>query len=164
MASKAQPYRGFGIRSYVAVAAATILLTAALTALSVGPAPSTRPEPMSAALIIHLATVLPALPLGAYLLVRRKGDPLHRVLGRIWAAMMVVTAISSFWLRSNGSLSPIHIFSVMTLISIPVSIAAIRRGNIVRHRGAMTGMYIGLVVAGGFAFLPGRLLHSWLFG
>jgi len=25
-------------------------------------------------------------------------------------------------------------------------------------------MYIGLVVAGGFAFLPGRLLHSWLFG
>jgi len=163
MATSAQP-RGFGIKSTIAVAAATILLTASLTALSFGPAPSTHPEPLSVPLIIHLATVLPALPLGAYLLVRRKGDALHRLLGRLWAGMMVVTAVSSFWLQGNGSLSPIHLFSVLTLISIPLSIIAIRNGNLVRHRGAMTGMYIGLVVAGAFAFSPGRLLSDWLFG
>jgi uncharacterized membrane protein len=52
----------------------------------------------------------------------------------------------------------------MTLISIPLAVIAIRNGNVIRHRGAMTGMYIGLVVAGAFAFLPGRLLYSWLSG
>jgi uncharacterized membrane protein len=132
--------------------------------LSFGTAPSTHPEPLSLPLIIHLATVLPALPLGAYLLVRRKGDPLHRMLGRLWAALMVVTAISTFWLRTNGSLSFIHIFSVITLISIPVAIVRIRRRDVEGHRRSMVGVYIGLVVAGAFAFLPGRLLSSWLFG
>jgi uncharacterized membrane protein len=155
---------GYGAGQLIAITAATILVTAALTALSFGPAPATHPEPMSVPLIIHLATVLPALPLGAYLLIRRKGDALHRLLGRTWAGMMVVTAISSFWLRSNGSLSLIHIFSVMTLISIPMSIMAIRRGDIAGHRRAVVGVYIGLVVAGAFAFSPGRLLYSWLAG
>ena len=160
------PLHGQGLKpgQLITIAAATALLTATLTALSFGPAPDTHPEPLSLPLIIHLATVLPALPLGAYLLARRKGDSLHRMLGRIWAVLMIVTAISSFWLRSNGSLSFIHIFSVITLISIPLSIMHIRRGNVARHRGSMTGVYIGLVVAGAFAFLPGRLLSSWLFG
>jgi uncharacterized membrane protein len=143
---------------------AITLLTATLTALSFGLAPSTRPEPMSPALIIHLGTVIPALPLGAYVLLSRKGGRLHRLLGRIWAGMMVVTAISSFWLRSNGSLSPIHIFAVITLVSIPLAVLAARRGDIERHRRAMMGTYIGLVIAGAFAFLPGRLLNTWLGG
>jgi uncharacterized membrane protein len=156
--------RGWTRGQLIAIAAATILLTATFSALSFGPAPSTHPEPLSLPLIIHLATVLPALPLGAYVLVRRKGDSLHRMLGRIWVVLMLVTAISTFWLRTNGSLSFIHIFSAMTLISIPMAIIAIRRGNLERHRRAMTGVYIGLVVAGAFAFMPGRLLSSWLFG
>jgi uncharacterized membrane protein len=107
--------------------------------------------------------VLPALPLGAYVLLRRKGGRLHRLLGRIWAGMMVTTAISSFWLGEKG-LSFIHIFSVMTLISVPLAIFWIRRGNVERHRRTMTNVYIGLVVAGLFSFAPGRLLETWLFG
>jgi uncharacterized membrane protein len=107
--------------------------------------------------------VLPALPLGAYVLLRRKGGRMHRLLGRIWAGLMVTTAISSFWLGENG-LSFIHLFSVMTLVSVPLAIFWIRRGNVERHRRTMTNVYIGLVVAGIFSFVPGRLLATWLYG
>jgi len=162
LATVAPAPRRFGFRDFAVMGVAIALLTATLTALSFGPAPSTRPEPMSPALIVHLATVLPALPLGAYILLSRKGGRLHRLLGRVWAGMMMVTAISSFWLRSNGSLSPIHLFSVLTLVSIPLAVIYIRRGHVERHRRAIVGVYVGLVIAGGFAFLPGRLLGSWL--
>ena len=164
MATLASPVRRFGVRDFAVMGGAITLLTATLTAISFGSAPSTHPEPISPALIIHLATVIPALPLGAYILLSRKGGRLHRLLGRLWAGMMVATAISAFWLRSNGSLSPIHIFSVITLVSIPLAVIAIRRGHVERHRRAMLGTYIGLVIAGAFAFLPGRLLNVWLFG
>ncbi|HEX9955487.1 MAG TPA: DUF2306 domain-containing protein [Allosphingosinicella sp.] len=164
MASLAHPVRRFGFREIAVMAGAITLLTATLTVLSFGTAPSTHQEAMSLALIIHLATVLPALPLGAYILVSRKGGRLHRLLGRIWAGMMIVTAISSFWLRNNGQLSLIHIFSVITLVSVPLAVIAILRGNVERHRRAMLGTYIGLVVAGAFAFAPGRLLGSWIGG
>ena len=165
MATRPAPApRGFGIRDYIVIGAAITLLTGTLTAMSFGSSPNTHAEPMSLALLIHIGTVIPALPLGAYILISRKGGPRHRLLGRIWAALMVVTAMSAFWLRSNGSLSYIHIFSVITLVSIPLSVFYIRKGWVERHKRAMTGTYIGLVVAGAFAFLPGRLLHVWLFG
>jgi uncharacterized membrane protein len=147
------------------VGAATILLTFTLIALSFGLSPrSGRHIAISTALTIHLATVLPALPLGAYILLRRKGDRFHRLLGRIWAGLMVTTAISSFWLQDSGRLSFIHIFSVATLVSVPLAIFWIRRGDVERHRRSITNLYIGLVVAGLFAFMPGRMLAGWLFG
>jgi uncharacterized membrane protein len=146
------------------VGAATTLLTFTLTALSFGLTPQAgQPTRMSPALLIHLATVLPALPLGAYVLLRPKGGRLHRMLGRIWAGLMVTTAISSFWLGDEG-LSFIHIFAVVTLVSIPLAVYRIRRGDVKGHRRAMTNVYIGLVVAGFFSFAPGRLLETWLFG
>ncbi len=146
------------------VGAATTLLTFTLMALSFGLTPQPgRPTAMSPALLIHIGTVLPALPLGAYVLLSRKGGGLHRVLGRIWAGLMVTTAISSFWLGERG-LSFIHIFSVMTLVSVPLAIYWIRRGDVERHRRTMTNVYIGLVVAGVFSFAPGRLLETWLLG
>jgi uncharacterized membrane protein len=163
--SAISPARGFGWKNILITAAATALLTLTLTALSFGLSPATGGRPaMTAALIIHVGTVLPALPLGAYILLRRKGGALHRILGRIWAGLMVTTAISSFWLQEGGHLSFIHIFSVVTLISVPLAIFWILRGDVARHRRAMTNTYIGLVVAGLFAFAPGRLLGTMLFG
>lgn len=166
MATRAAgPVRSWGPRDYAIVAAATVLITFTLTALSFGAGTGSEGRrAMSLALIVHLGTVLPALPLGAYILLQRKGGALHRMLGRVWAALMTTTAISSFWLQDNGGLSLIHLFSVATLISIPLAVFWIRRGDVERHRRAMVGVYIGLVVAGLFAFTPGRLLTVWLFG
>jgi uncharacterized membrane protein len=148
----------------LAVGAATTLLTFTLMALSFGLTPGPgQPTALTLPVIIHVGTVLPALPLGAYILLRRKGGRLHRLLGRIWAGLMVTTAISSFWLGDHG-ISFIHIFSVVTLISVPLAIFWARRGDIERHRRTMRNVYIGLVVAGLFSFAPGRLLAGWLYG
>jgi uncharacterized membrane protein len=116
-------------------------------------------------LALHLTTVIPALPLGAYLLVRRKGDSLHKALGRIWVVLMLVTVASSFGLHylSRG-LSPIHALSVLVLVSLPIAVRNAMRGRIAAHRRTMTIVYLSLVVAGGFTFLPGRLMGAWLLG
>jgi uncharacterized membrane protein len=94
----------------------------------------------------------------------RKGDARHKMAGRIWAMAMMITAVVSLWLRSDdGSMSPIHIFSFVTMFSIPMGIYYAKVGNIAAHRSAMFGPYVGLAIAGMFAFLPGRLLGSLIF-
>jgi uncharacterized membrane protein len=68
--------------------------------------PPLLPGAHSLWLTLHLATVLPALPLGAVVLLRRKGDLTHRLLGRVWTMLMLVAAASSFGLHSlTGHLS-----------------------------------------------------------
>lgn len=111
------------------------------------------------ALFIHVGTVVPALLLGGPVLIMKKGTALHKLLGRIWAALMMTTAVSSFWLQGLvGTIGPIHIFSVITLVSIPRAIWAIRKGDVITHQRAMVGPYIGLLVAGLFSFMPGRMM------
>ncbi|RED17141.1 DUF2306 domain-containing protein [Parasphingopyxis lamellibrachiae] len=150
---------GIGLIGALAVLLGTVVVTLTLMSLSYGEGQPSDNN-LSLAVVIHLATVVPAVPLGGYVLLRRKGDSLHRILGRVWVVLMLVTAISSFWL----SLSFIHIFSVLVLVSVPLSLWRISKGDVVGHRRSMEGMYIGLVVAGAFAFIPGRLLGTLLFG
>jgi uncharacterized membrane protein len=106
------------------------------------------------------------VPLGAWLLWRRrKGDLAHKIGGRVWAAMMVVTAIDSFWIRTvTGTISPIHIFSLIVLVQLPRAIRFARIGDIDRHLKLMRGIYIGLIAAGFFAMAPGRTLWTLAFG
>lgn len=115
-------------------------------------------------LAVHLATVIPAVPLGAYVLARRKGDRVHRALGRLWAALMMITALASFGVRTSGHLSWIHLFSVVVLVAVPRAVASAIRGDIRRHVLGMQRTYMGLLGAGLFTFIPGRLLGDWLFG
>jgi uncharacterized membrane protein len=116
------------------------------------------------AMAIHIGTVIPALFLGGPVLMMKKGTKLHKLLGRIWAALMMTTAISSFWLQGiTGTISPIHIFSVITIVSIPWAIYSVRKGNLIAHQRAMTGPYIGLLIAGLFSFMPGRLMGNLAF-
>ncbi len=119
------------------------------------------------AVLIHLGSVLPALPLGLYVLLTRKGDARHRMLGRLWAMLMMVAALSSLALRdlNHGHFSFIHIFVPVTLIGLWRAIAAARAGRIDTHSKVMVSLYLaGLIGAGSFAFLPGRVMGTWLFG
>lgn len=116
------------------------------------------------ALLIHLFTVIPALPLGAWVLARRKGTPGHKIAGKVWMTLMFVTAIDSFWIRTSGSIGPIHILSAVTIVMVPLAIWQVKRGNIAAHKRIATGLYIGLIVAGTFTLLPGRLIGNWVFG
>ena len=164
---------GVGVNKQTAIVAAiTVVLTVVLTALSFTTgsfkaAPvAQRDAGMSWPLLIHLVTVVPGVPLGAWLLLRkRKGDLLHRLLGRTWAVLMMTTAISTIWLTGpSGRFSFIHIFTLVVLISVPRSVIAIRRGDVKTHRHAVIGSFTGLVIAGVFALLPGRLIYTWAFG
>ncbi len=119
---------------------------------------------------LHLATIVPAFLLGTWLLFRRKGTPLHRTLGKIYMLLMVVTAIMTLFMSAQvgptllGHFGFIHLLSFLALFSVITAYFAARQGNIRLHRNAMIGLYIGgMLLAGSFAMMPGRMLHDWLF-
>ena len=121
---------------------------------------------ISAVLQAHIAGAVLSFLIGAVLLLGVKGRTVHRVLGYIWIVSMGVTAISSFWLTGmNGSsFSVIHLLSGWTVIMLPMGLAAARRRNIAQHRKTMTGIFMGgMLIAGLFTFLPGRLMWHLFF-
>lgn len=86
-------------------------------------------------------------------------------MGRAWVSLMLVVALSSFLIRDerDGAFGPIHILSVVTLISLVSGIRAIHSADRVaglrEHRRTMQGLYAAaLLIAGGFTLLPQRLL------
>jgi len=116
---------------------------------------------------LHIAAALVALLLGTVQLVGIKGTGVHRLIGWTWVVAMVTVAISSLFIRqiNPGSFSLIHLLSGWTLIALPMALFAIRRGRVARHASGMTWTFVGgLIVAGAFTFLPGRLLWEVFFG
>ncbi|MGE3246656.1 MAG: DUF2306 domain-containing protein [Beijerinckiaceae bacterium] len=125
-------------------------------------------EPLASAshvIQIHTAAAVTAAVFGCAVLVQRKGTALHRSLGYGFVAAMFVTATSSFWITAivPGRYSPIHVLSIITLISLPLAIVYRRRGNIRGHSRAMIAPFIGLMIAGVATLLPGRVLHRVFF-
>ncbi len=118
----------------------------------------------SFAIQFHVLTVVPAAFLGATVLLTRKGTPRHKLLGRIWMILMVMTAISTFFIhqiRVWGDFSPIHILSVVVIVSCGTAIWQIRRGNVRAHKSALISAYIGGIFGAGlFTFWPGRLMNA----
>ena len=115
----------------------------------------------------HIATILVAVILTPVMLIRRRGDRLHRRLGWVWASAMALTALLTFGIRglNQGSLSLIHILSAWTLIQVPLIVWSARAHNHRRHRNAVRGMVAGaLLIAGLFTFPFDRLLGRWLMG
>lgn len=120
------------------------------------------------AIQVHAFAAIAAALLGAAVLFRRKGTPLHKLMGRIWAALMVVVATSAIFIseiRLVGPFSPIHILIPVVYGSLALAIWHIRNGNVAAHRATMLSLYFGsLGLAGAFTLLPGRRMHDVLFG
>lgn len=119
---------------------------------------------------IHLATVVPAFFIGTFLLLRRKGTLIHRSLGKVYMLLMLLTAVITLFMTAQvgptlmNHFGFIHLFSFLVLYSVPAAFFAARNKDLRTHRNNMIGVYFGgILIAGGFAFAPGRLLHSWLF-
>jgi uncharacterized membrane protein len=114
----------------------------------------------------HIATIVLAVALTPVMLLRRRGDRVHRRLGWLWASALALTALLTFGIRgiNEGGFSLIHILSAWTLVQVPLIVLAARRHQHRKHRGAVRGMVIGaLLVAGFFTFPFDRLLGHWLF-
>lgn len=154
------------LRAIVAIAATTMSL-AVIIALFRG-LTGIAPESVATkytAVIIHVATVIPAIPLGGYLLLAPKGTRMHKLLGKIWVALMVTTALSAIFIKTSGTFSFIHIFIPMTLIASYKLVATARRGDMKGHKKEILSLYLGaLMIPGIFSMaLPGRLMNVWLF-
>jgi uncharacterized membrane protein len=117
----------------------------------------------NAIILTHTFAALAAIAVGAAMFLARKGTFLHRVAGRGWVALMLTVAISSFWIKSSGNFSWIHLLSVAVPVLLAAGVYFAIRRNIVRHQRMMIGVYaLGLGVAGLFTLLPNRLLGQML--
>lgn len=116
----------------------------------------------------HAFAALAALAMGGAQLALPKGTTRHRVMGYAWAALMLVIAISSFWIqqiRLIGPFSPIHILSIIVLITVPPAVWHAHRHRVAKHRRVMISLYVfALIGAGVFTLLPGRIMHAVVFG
>ena len=120
---------------------------------------------------LHLGSLVPAFVIGTYLLLNRKGTPIHRFLGKIYMGLMLFAAFITLFMEALvgpkflNHFGFLHLLSLFVLYTVPTAYRAIRVGNIKLHKRKMVGLYVGaLLVAGAFTLSPGRLIHSWLFG
>jgi uncharacterized membrane protein len=113
---------------------------------------------------VHAFAAMGAFALGIAQMIGRKGVTLHRILGWSWVVLMLMVSVSSFWIASRGHWSWIHLLSVTVLVMLPIGIYAARRGSVRRHSRVMASVFfLGLVVAGLFTFIPGRIMNSVVF-
>jgi len=121
----------------------------------------------SLAVQIHLVAAVLALVFGCVMWFRPKGTSSHKMIGRGFVILMLVTAITAIFIRSlnNGSFSWIHIFVPITVIGSYQIIVSIRRGNIKKHKAHVRNMfYFALLIPGFFSFMPGRTMWALFFG
>jgi uncharacterized membrane protein len=116
---------------------------------------------------IHALAAITAFPVGLVQLTAPKGTIPHRLIGWSWVILMLTIAVSSLFIhkiRLWGPWSPIHLLSILVLVTLPLAVIHARRHDIAQHRIAMLMLFTGaLVIAGGFTFLPGRIMHAVVF-
>jgi uncharacterized membrane protein len=120
---------------------------------------------------LHLATLSVAIVCTIVLLSGVKGSRLHRMLGWTWSVAMLSTASATLFIHAPpGSasifgLGYLHLFALLTFISVPRAVLAARSHRVDRHARIIAGFLVGgLGLAGLFAFLPGRLMWQVVFG
>ncbi len=135
-------------------------------------------EPLLAApwhVQLHALAALAAALLGAAQFALPKGTLPHRLMGSVWLVLMAGVAVTSafIWRPTEpddpwwARFSWIHAFTVLTAFGIVSGLILLSsRGEAMRsHWKPFAGIYVGgLLIAGAFAFFPGRIMHDVLFG
>ncbi|MCC1482326.1 DUF2306 domain-containing protein [Roseibaca sp. Y0-43] len=116
---------------------------------------------------LHIAAACLAILLGPVALYMRPGQGAHKMIGCLWVASMAVLALSSFGIHGFaliGPFSPLHGLALLTLWSLWEGIRRARMRQVAAHRRVFRNLYwYGLMVAGLFNFLPGRIVNRTLF-
>ena len=117
---------------------------------------------------LHAIMAMIAIILGGIQLSMKKGGAIHKLLGRIWVALMLIVATTSFFIHEIklwGAYSPIHLLSLWTIFILGVGVYYARVGNIKRHKQVMIATYFfALILTGFFTLMPGRVMHQILIG
>jgi uncharacterized membrane protein len=120
------------------------------------------------AIPLHAFAAMAAFVLGLVQFAAPKGTLPHRTVGWIWVGLMAFVAASSFWIhkiRLVGPWSPIHLLSIFTLLMLPLAVWRARTHRVTGHRRIMILIFSGaLVIAGLFTLVPGRIMHTVIFG
>ena len=116
---------------------------------------------------VHAFAAIAAFAVGLVQLAAPKDTIPHRLIGWSWASLMLIVAVSSLFIhkiRMWGPWSPIHLLSILVLVTLPLAVMHARRHDIAQHRLAMLMLFTAaLVIAGVFTFLPGRIMHAVVF-
>ena len=129
-------------------------------------------EPRSAmagepAIQLHALAAMAAFAIGVAQLDAPKGTPRHRAVGWLWVLLMLVVAVSAFFIhtiRLWGPWSPIHLLAIFTLVMLPIACWT-RTVTASRSTARHDLIFLGaLVIAGIFTFYPGRIMHAVVFG
>jgi uncharacterized membrane protein len=117
---------------------------------------------------VHAFAAMAALALGVVQFASPKGTIPHRTVGWIWVTLMLIVSISAFFIheiRMWGPWSPIHLLAVLTLLMVPLAARHTHRHAVKKHQRAMISIFIGgLLIAGLFTLVPGRIMHAVVFG
>ena len=120
----------------------------------------------SLAIKLHAFAAMAAFALGLVQFAAPKGTIPHRSLGWIWVVLMTVVGVFFIHeIRLWGPWRPIHLLAIFTLAMLPLAVLHARRHRVPHHRWAMVSIFVGgLVIAGAFTFVPGRIMHAVTFG
>ncbi len=124
---------------------------------------------------VHAFGAMAGFLLGVIQFVAPKGTLPHKAIGFVWILILSTVGVSSIFIRPSIApglpiaqwFSWIHIFTLLTFWAVIEGSYLLIRGGpaLKRHANAFRGLFIGgLVIAGGFAFLPGRTMHEVVFG
>ena len=100
-------------------------------------------------ILSHIFLALIALVIGAMNLLSKKGTNKHKLIGWFWIIFMGYVSISSFWIKelNEGQYSWIHLLSIITILSLIISIIAIKLKYIKIHSFFMINTYAELFIA-----------------
>ena len=122
----------------------------------------------SPAIQIHLVAALGALGIGTVMWSCPKGTAGHKLAGRVFMVLMLVTATTAIFITeiNRGHYSLIHIFVPITLIGIVQALWAIKNRNIKKHIGHVRNLFFfALLIPGVLSVvIPGRRLFAVFFG
>lgn len=117
---------------------------------------------------VHAFAALAAFVVGLTQFALLKGTLRHRIVGYLWAVLMLIVVVPSFWIHGIWQVGPwswIHLLSIYTLVMLPLGVARARAHRVPAHRNTMVGLFVGaLVIAGIFTLWPGRVMHGWCSG
>ncbi len=119
---------------------------------------------------LHALAAMAAFVLGVVQLVAPKGTLPHRTLGWVWVGLMLTVAASSFWIHGHSfrlwrDWSPIHLLSIFAPVMLVLGVIRARRHDVRAHAITMISIFAGaLVIAGVFTLVPGRVMHTVVFG
>lgn len=129
----------------------------------------------SLAIQLHVYGAVVGFVLGTVQMVAPKGTLPHRTIGSLWVVAMIVAVVSSIFIHETAKLGMpnikgytfIHIFTLLGLFSIPAGLFYLVKSGpkLKKHGRHFGGLYMGgLLIAGAFAFMPGRLMYEIVFG